>query len=160
VEFAPVERKTTGGVSHLGRMANIQPLAGEETQRYLVVPLLGGCAGKSRSGDNCPLYGCLSTNCGNFIVNRQIWELCAGAVRKRGSRVKPFWWDQPMDLELARERGNMPPPPRRLWSLQPLRTRTRIGVGLWSPIPVKLQFLELGMQTRVGPLPERWLVLV
>jgi hypothetical protein len=47
----------------------------------------------------------------NFIVNRPIWELCAGAVRKRGSPVQPFWWDQPMDLELVRERGNMPPLP-------------------------------------------------
>ena len=47
----------------------------------------------------------------NFIVNRPIFELCAGAVRKRGSPVQPFWWDQPMDLELARERG--------LWPLMP-----------------------------------------
>ena len=45
----------------------------------------------------------------NFIVNRPIWELCAGAVRRRGSPVRLFWWDQPMDLNLARE--------RELWSL-------------------------------------------
>jgi hypothetical protein len=64
-----------------------------------------------------------------------------------------------MDLELARERDNMPLP-CRLWSLQPLRTRTRFGVGLRSPIPIESQFLELGMQTRIGPLPERWVVLV
>jgi hypothetical protein len=95
----------------------------------------------------------------NFIVNQPIWELCAGAVWKRGSPVQLFWWDQPMDLELARERGNMPPP-SRLRSLQPLRTRTRIGVGLRSPIPIESQFLELGMQTCVGPLPERWVVVV
>jgi hypothetical protein len=44
----------------------------------------------------------------NFIVNRPIFELCAGAVRKRGSPVRPFWWDQPMDLNLARERGLRP----------------------------------------------------
>ncbi len=66
VEFAPVEHKTTGGVSHSGRMANVQPLAREETLQYMVVPLLGGCAEKNRSGDNCPLYGRLSTNCGKF----------------------------------------------------------------------------------------------
>jgi hypothetical protein len=66
VEFAPVERKTTGGVSHSGRMANVWPLAGEETKQYLVIPLLGGCAEKSRSGDNCPLYGRSSTNCCKF----------------------------------------------------------------------------------------------
>ncbi len=47
----------------------------------------------------------------NFIVNRPIFELCAGAVRKRGSPVRPFWWDQPIDLDLARERG--------LWPLLP-----------------------------------------
>ena len=41
----------------------------------------------------------------NFIVNQPIFELCAGAVRKRGSLVRPFWWDQPMDLDLARKRG-------------------------------------------------------
>ena len=41
----------------------------------------------------------------NFIVNRPIWELCAGAVRRRGSPIRPFWWDQPMDLDLAKERG-------------------------------------------------------
>jgi hypothetical protein len=48
----------------------------------------------------------------NFIVNRPIWELCAGAVRKRGSPIQPFWWDQPMDLDLARERGLWPPSPQ------------------------------------------------
>jgi hypothetical protein len=41
----------------------------------------------------------------NFIVNQPIWELCAGAVRRRGSPIRPFWWDQPMDLDLAKERG-------------------------------------------------------
>ena len=46
----------------------------------------------------------------NFIVNQPIWELCVGAVRRRGSPVQPFWWDQPMDLNLARERGLRPLP--------------------------------------------------
>jgi hypothetical protein len=41
----------------------------------------------------------------NFIINRPIYELCVGAVRKRGSPVLPFWWDQPMDLDLAEEGG-------------------------------------------------------
>jgi hypothetical protein len=45
----------------------------------------------------------------NFIVNRPIWELCAGAVRRRGSPIRPFWWDQPMDLDLAKERGLLLP---------------------------------------------------
>jgi hypothetical protein len=37
----------------------------------------------------------------NLIVNKLIYELCVGAVRKRGLPVCPFWWDQPMDLDLA-----------------------------------------------------------
>jgi hypothetical protein len=45
----------------------------------------------------------------NFIVNRLIWELCAGAVRRRGSPIRPFLWDQPMDLDLAKERGLLLP---------------------------------------------------
>ncbi len=48
----------------------------------------------------------------NFIVNQPIFELCTRAVRKRGLPVQPFWWDQPMDLELARERGLWPPSPQ------------------------------------------------
>ncbi len=44
----------------------------------------------------------------NFIVNRPIYELCAGAVRKKGLPVQPFWWDQPMDLDLAQERDLWP----------------------------------------------------
>jgi hypothetical protein len=27
----------------------------------------------------------------NFIVSRPIWELCAGAVRRRGLLIQPFW---------------------------------------------------------------------
>jgi hypothetical protein len=45
----------------------------------------------------------------NFIVNQPIWELCAGAVRRRGSPIQLFWWDQPMDLDLATERGLLLP---------------------------------------------------
>jgi hypothetical protein len=45
----------------------------------------------------------------NFIINQPIYELCAGAVRKRGSPVQPFWWDQPMYLDLAWEGGLRPP---------------------------------------------------
>jgi hypothetical protein len=46
----------------------------------------------------------------NFIVNWPIYELCMGAVRKRGSPIQPFWWDQPMDLDLVQERGLWPLP--------------------------------------------------
>jgi hypothetical protein len=45
----------------------------------------------------------------NFIVNQPIWKLCAGAVRRRGSPIRPFWWDQPMDFDLAKERGVLLP---------------------------------------------------
>ncbi len=41
----------------------------------------------------------------NFIVNQPIWEICAGAVRRRGLLISTFWWDQPMDLDSATERG-------------------------------------------------------
>ncbi len=37
-------------------------------------------------------------------------KICAGAVRKRGLPVQLFWWDQPMDLDLAWERGLWPHP--------------------------------------------------
>jgi hypothetical protein len=45
----------------------------------------------------------------NFIVNWPIWELCAGAVRRRRLPIRPFWWDQLMDLDLATERGLLLP---------------------------------------------------
>ncbi len=48
----------------------------------------------------------------NFIINQPIYELCTGAVRKRGLPVWPFWWDQPMDLDMARERS-LPPLPQQ-----------------------------------------------
>jgi hypothetical protein len=41
----------------------------------------------------------------NFIVNWPIYELCTGAVRKRGLPAQPFWWDQPIDLDVAWESG-------------------------------------------------------
>jgi hypothetical protein len=34
---------------------------------------------------------------------------CAGAVRRRGLPIQPFWPDQPMDLDLAKERGLLLP---------------------------------------------------
>jgi hypothetical protein len=45
----------------------------------------------------------------NFIINQPIYELCVGTVRKRGSHFQPFWWDQPMDLDLVQEGGLWPP---------------------------------------------------
>ncbi len=45
----------------------------------------------------------------NFIVNQPIWELCVGAVRRRGLPIRLFWWDQPMDLDLAKEKGLLLP---------------------------------------------------
>jgi hypothetical protein len=45
----------------------------------------------------------------NFIVNQPIWELSVRAVRRRGSPIWCFWWDQPMNLDLAKERGLLLP---------------------------------------------------
>ncbi len=45
----------------------------------------------------------------DFIINQPIWELCAGSVRRRGLPIQPFWWDQPMDLDLGKERGLLLP---------------------------------------------------
>jgi hypothetical protein len=45
----------------------------------------------------------------NLIIDQPIWKLCAGAVRRMGSPVQSFWWDQPMDVNLARERGLLLP---------------------------------------------------
>ncbi len=52
----------------------------------------------------------------NFIVNWPLYELCAGAMRKRGLQVQPYWWDRPMDLDLAQE-GAFGPPPNRAGAL-------------------------------------------
>jgi hypothetical protein len=56
----------------------------------------------------------------HVIMNRPIWELCAGAVtvRRRGSPIRPFWWDQPMDLDLAKRRGACSSLRRALHALQ------------------------------------------
>jgi hypothetical protein len=60
------------------------------------IPLLGGGAEGSWFENKCPLRGCASPDVANFIVNQPIYELCTGAVRKRGLPVQPFWWDQPI----------------------------------------------------------------
>jgi hypothetical protein len=83
VKFAPVEHKTTRGVSHSSRVVNVRPLAGEETQWFMVVSSLGGCAGKSRSGDDYPLYGRTLTDCGKFhhkLTNQG--TLCGSGVEE------------------------------------------------------------------------------
>ena len=37
-----------------------------------------------------------------YIVDRPIFEFCTGEGRRRGTSPRTFWWEQPMDLELAR----------------------------------------------------------
>ncbi len=37
----------------------------------------------------------------NLIVNRPIFQLCLEGVRKRWSAPRQFWWEQPLDLEVA-----------------------------------------------------------
>ena len=38
-----------------------------------------------------------------FVARRTIMELCLEAERKRGTGPQQYWWDQPMDLEGARD---------------------------------------------------------
>ena len=38
-----------------------------------------------------------------FVAQRPIMELCLEAERKRGTGPRQYWWDQPMDLEGARD---------------------------------------------------------
>ena len=38
----------------------------------------------------------------NYIVHRPIFPMCTGAGRCQGSSPRQFWWEQTMDLELAR----------------------------------------------------------
>jgi hypothetical protein len=85
MEFVSDERKTTGGFSHLCRVANVRHEAGEESQRVLVVPALEGCFGGSPYADNRPLYGRASADRRKFHCKlTDLGTLC------------PFWWDQPM----------------------------------------------------------------
>ena len=37
-----------------------------------------------------------------FIVNRPIFSFCTAGERRRGSSPRQFWWEQPMDLDVAR----------------------------------------------------------
>ncbi len=112
MEFVPVEPKTSRGVSHSSgmQMSGLRPEKKPD-----------GSWTYPRSADvlkACSLQmiahymDVRRQTVANFIVNRPIFELCAGAVRKRGLPVRPFWGDQPMDLELARERGLRPPSPQ------------------------------------------------
>jgi hypothetical protein len=38
----------------------------------------------------------------SYIVNKPIFQTCMDGVRRRGSGVRQFWWEQSMDLETAR----------------------------------------------------------
>ena len=140
-------------------VANVRPLAGEETRWFMVVPLLGGCAGKSRSGVDYPLYGRTLIDCGKFHCKLTNLGTLCGSGAEEGFANLTFLV-RSANTWTWQGRGAFGPLPCRLRSLQLLRMRTRKGVGLWSPIPIEPRFLELGMQTHVGPLPERWVVLV
>jgi hypothetical protein len=111
VEFAPVKRKTTGRVSHLSHMANIRPAAGEETQWFMVVPLLGGCAGKSWSEDNHPLYGRLSTNCGKFHHKLTNLGTLCGSGAEEGFTDPTFLVGSADELGLGKGGGPTAPLP-------------------------------------------------
>ena len=38
-----------------------------------------------------------------FLIDRPIHALCEDAVRKRGTGKRQYWWEQPMDLDAARD---------------------------------------------------------
>jgi hypothetical protein len=109
VKFAPVKRKMTGRVSHLSRMANVQPEAGEETRWFMVIPLLGGCAGKSQSEDDHPLYGHSLTNCGKF--HRKLTNLgtLCGSGAKEGFADPTFLVGSANGLGLGKGEGPTAP---------------------------------------------------
>jgi hypothetical protein len=39
----------------------------------------------------------------NYIIDRPIFDLCVEGKRKRGTSPRQWWWEQSMDLDLARE---------------------------------------------------------
>ena len=43
----------------------------------------------------------------NYIVHRPIFDLCLGEERRRGTSKRLWWWEQRMDLDLAREMGDV-----------------------------------------------------
>jgi hypothetical protein len=109
MEFAPVKHKRTRGVSHSSRMVNVRPLAGEETQWFMVVPSLGGCAGKSRSGDGYLLYGRMSTDCGKFHrKSTNLGTLC-GSGAEEGFANSTFLVGSADGLGLGKGEGPLAP---------------------------------------------------
>ncbi|KAL7531121.1 hypothetical protein ACHAXR_003856 [Thalassiosira sp. AJA248-18] len=44
----------------------------------------------------------------SFIVNHTVSDFCVEGERKRGSSSCQFWWEQPMDLDAAREAATAP----------------------------------------------------
>ena len=40
-----------------------------------------------------------------FIVNWPIFDFCVAGKRKRGTSPRQWWWEQPMDLDMARAEG-------------------------------------------------------
>jgi hypothetical protein len=111
MEFALVERKMTGRVSHLSRMVNVRPAAREEIRWLMVVPLLGGCAGKSRSEDDHPLHGRLSTNCSKFHrKSTNLGTLCGSNVEE-GYADPTFLVGSANELGLGKGEGPRAPLP-------------------------------------------------
>ena len=50
-------------------------------------------------------YNCITA----YIVYRPILNVCRERGRKWGSRPRQFWWDQPMELNGAREAAGVKP---------------------------------------------------
>jgi hypothetical protein len=75
----------------------------------------------------------------NFIVNRLIWELCMGAVRRRGSPIQPFWWDQLMDLAWQK-RGACSSLRRALRTLHTLKMKMRTEAWYGTKCKLNISF--------------------
>ncbi len=88
-------------------MANVRPAAGEETQWFMVVPLLGGCAGKSRSEGDHPLYGRSSTNWGKFCHKLTNQGTLCGSGAEEGFADPTFLVGSANGLGLGKGEGPM-----------------------------------------------------
>ena len=65
-------------------MANVRPLAGEETERVLDLPLLERCVKSGWPVNDFPLYGCSSADRSKlYIESTDLRTLCGSGAEER-----------------------------------------------------------------------------